>query len=179
MYEKLITTRFLAMFCAAANVRMTKEQGENCRIIAAMCDHECVHDPRHVAYILGTVHHECRFKSIKEIRAKAGTPVWRMQEKYWHAGYYGRGFCQLTWKKNYEKFSPVVGFDLVKNPDAVLRPDIGAMILVYGMKNGSFTANGLTSTNRLSKYFPLNPGNDQWEAARKIVNGTFQADQVV
>ena len=75
-------------------------------------------------------------------------------------------------------FTTNVDSRVLKKSGRRLEHPFGAMFLVYGMKNGSFTANGLTSTNRLSKYFPLKPGNDQWEAARKIVNGTFQAEKV-
>ena len=178
MYEKLITDRLLARFCAAVRVRMYKEQGDNARLIAQTCDKLGVTDARQVAYILGTAHHECRFKAIPEIRAKRGTVVFNFQERYWHTGFYGRGFPQLTWKKNYLKFSPVVGIDLVKNPEAVLSPEIGATILVYGMMHGSFTALKLESKNRLSKYFPPDCGKADWMNARKIVNGTFQADKV-
>jgi hypothetical protein len=48
------------------------------------------------------------------------------------------------------------------------------------MKHGSFTAGRkiLESSNRLSKYFPINSNVAQWVNARKIVNGTFMADRV-
>lgn len=172
MFSHLITNRFLARFCATAKVSMTKAQGDNCRLISAVCDVEGITDPRQVAYVLGTVHHECRFKSIQEMRAKKGTPVWRMQEKYWHTGYYGRGFCQLTWDYNYKKFSPIVGLDLLAHPDEVLKPDVGAVILVVGMRDGLF------SGKSLSRYFSHPPLKSDWEGARKIVNGTFQAEKV-
>lgn len=74
----------------------------------------------------------------------------------------------------------MVGADLVKNPDLALQPGIGAIIIVYGMKHGSFTAGRqrLESTNRLSKYFPTGSDVAQWVNARKIVNGTFMAERV-
>ena len=176
-YATLIDDMFLAQVAANLKMRLTKAQGDAIRLICHECDQNGIVLPNQVAYVLGTVYHECRFKAIKEIRAKPGTTVWKMQEAYWHTGFYGRGFCQLTWEKNYLKFSPVIGIDLVKNPDAVLQPEIAAKILVIGMKRGSFTALKLDSSNRLDKYFPAD-GLQDWLSARKIVNGTFQADKV-
>jgi predicted chitinase len=116
------------------------------------------------------VYHECRFRSIKEIKAKEGTAVWEMQKKYWHTGYYGRGFSQLTWQRNYAKFSPIVGRDLVASPDDALIPDVGAKIIVHGMVTGMFTGKALKG------YFT--DTKTDWLNARRIVNGTFMADKV-
>lgn len=177
MFARLYTTKFVNLIKGALGAKLTKTQVQAIGLLLSEADKNGVTDQNQMAYILGTCWHECRFKSIKEIRAKVGTSVWSMQEKYWHTGYFGRGFSQLTKEANYKKFTLVVGIDLVKNPDAVLIPEIGAKILVYGMVNGSFTALGLSSKNRLSKYFK--PGQPpDWLNARRIVNGTFQADKV-
>ena len=148
-----IDDNWLAALAATLKKKITKEKANNIRLIVSECARQGVTDSRQIAYILGTVSHECDFRSIKEIRAKPGTDIWRMQERYWHTGFYGRGFSQLTWEKNYKKFSPIVGLDLVKNPDRVLAPETGALILVYGMRRGTFVANGLESSTRLDKYF--------------------------
>ena len=66
--------------------------------------------------------------------------------------------------------------DLVKAPDLVLKPEIGAKILVYGMKHGTFVAAGLTSMTNLDKYF--NAEKTDWFNARRIVNGVFMAEMV-
>lgn len=166
----------LADIARALNIRLKKDQGNVVRLILKECNDQGVTDIRHVAYIIATAYHECRFKSIKEIRAKAGTEVWKMQEKYWHTGFYGRGLCQLTHRRNYEKFSEVVGINLVSDPDEVLNPEIGAKILVFGMKHGTFTSMGLYGPKKLSKY--LNATTADWLGTRKIVNGNFQADKV-
>lgn len=171
-----VNDTWLSSVAATLKMRLTRAQGEAIRLIVAECEAQGVTDRRQVAYVLATVYHECRFRAIKEIRAKPGTPVWKMQEAYWHTGYYGRGFCQLTWEKNYRKFSPVVGFDLVKDPDLVLHPEIAAKILVYGMKNGTFVALKLNSSVNLSRFF--NETKTDWVGARRIVNGTFRAEMV-
>lgn len=163
MFRELITDELLAAFCVSFKTTLTRAQGDAWRFIASECDALAIDDPRQVAYILGTVWNECRFKSIREIRAKAGTGVWKLQEKYWHTGYYGRGYSQITWKRNYAKFSPIVGRDLVKHPDDVLMPAVGAKIIVTGMVFGMFTG------KRLSQYFT--PISADWMGARFIVNG--------
>ena len=48
--------------------------------------------------------------------------------------YRGRGFIQLTFKGNYEKFGKITGFDLVNNPDLANDPAIAAEIAVKYMK---------------------------------------------
>ena len=172
MYSQKIDDQFLADFAKVLNIELTVAQVNAIKLILFECDFYGITDARMVAYILGTCYHECRFMSIREIRAMPGTAVWKMQNRYWHTGFFGRGYCQLTWEKNYRKFTPIVGVDLVANPDAALIPKIGATILVYGMYKGMFSGVGLT------KYFPPPPAQPKWLGARRIVNGTFQADLV-
>jgi len=176
MKPEFVNDNWLASLASTLKMTLTKAQGDAVRLIVAECEKQGVTDTRQIAYVLATVYHECRFKSIKEIRAKIGTDVYRMQQKYWQSGYYGRGFSQLTWRKNYQKFSPVVGLDLVKEPDLVLKPEVGAKILVYGMKHGTFVSAGLESKTNLDRYF--NAEKTDWFNARRIVNGVFRAEMV-
>lgn len=81
--------------------------------------------------------------------------------------YYGRGYVQLTWEKNYEAMSKVVGVDLVAIPEAALEPEFAAKILFYGMENGSFTG------HKLSDY--LNDSRTDFVNSRRIINGTDRA----
>jgi predicted chitinase len=50
--------------------------------------------------------------------------------------YRGRGFNQLTGKKNYEKYGNMIGKDLVNNPDLVNDPKIAAEIAVAFFTKG-------------------------------------------
>lgn len=178
MFQKLDHPVFYANLRKLLKTRFDQEQVSNIKTILKTIDEHGITDNNQVAYILGTCWHECFFKCIKEIPSKkVGSQIWRWQQRYFPQGWYGRGFSQLTWKKNYLKFSPVVGIDLVKNPDAVLDAKVGAKILVFGMMNGSFVALGLYSNTKLSKYF-AEGGEPDWIGARKIVNGTFKADEV-
>lgn len=172
MFEKIVTERFLADLARALKGTLNKDQGTAVRLLALEADLAGITDRNKFAYILATCWHECRFKSIPEIRAKPGTQVWKWQNVYWPSGYYGRGFSQLTWRRNYRKFSKIVGVDLVRYPDQALKPEIGAKILVVGMNQGLFSGVGL------SNYFPEKPGVPDWIKARRIVNGNFQAEIV-
>jgi len=177
MFAQLSTDDFFQRLRATLRSPLSTAQRRTVSLLLSEADNHGVTDKNQMAYILATCWHECRFKSIREIRAKPDTQIWRWQNRYWPSGYYGRGFSQLTWLKNYRKFSAVAGVDLVSNPDAALQPEIGAKILVYGMVNGTFVAGGMSSATRLSKFFPPD-GLPDWMGARKIVNGTFQADKV-
>jgi hypothetical protein len=77
--------------------------------------------------------------------------------------YFGRGYVQLTHKRNYQTFSDRMGVDLVQNPELALEPAYAVSILFDGMISGLYTGVGLT------RYFGK---STEWENARRIVNGT-------
>lgn len=156
---------------SVARLPLTEERRTNVLHLFTAIEAAHITDTNQIAYVLATVAHECGFRSIREIRAKKGTTVYRMQQAYWDTGYFGRGFPQLTWKKNYEKFEKLLNQPLVNNPDLVLDPEIGAKILCIGMRDGLFTG------KRLSDYIPTG-GKPDFMNARRIVNGTFMADKV-
>lgn len=162
----------LKAIAASSRTRTTtQEQSDNLATILQECAAQGVTMPEQVAYIVGTAWHEARMRCIPEIRAKPHTVVRRMQDRYWGTGYYGRGFVQLTWWHNYNRFSKILDIDLVSRPDMVLDPAVGAKILVIGMRDGLFTGVGL------GKYFKEGQP-PEWLNARRIVNGVFHADYV-
>ena len=167
----MITDYLLADLARTLKMSLTRKQGDAIRLLVSECETNHITDVRQIAYLLATVWHESRFQPIREIRAKRGTKLYLIQNRYWFTGYMGRGFVQITWKKNYAKFSKLVGVDLVKFPDKALETEIAAKIAVIGMKFGMFT--GVS----LSTYFPEGqPG--QYYNARKIINGTDQAAKI-
>lgn len=129
-------------------------------------------DIRHVAYFLSTIGHETgwRFEPVREGHAKPGTSVYKIQERYWPSGYYGRGLIQLTWEKNYRKFQNLLGIPLVKNPDLALVPSTSYIIASKGMRNGLFTGKDLDDYINNSKTDYLN--------ARQIVNILDKAQEI-
>jgi len=137
-------------------------------------------DSHQIAYILATVKWECGFKNIKEI--------WWEKRNYGKEWFYGRWYVQLTHKSNYKKFTDIIkksglnfkdnnwnlivwkNVDLVKNPDLILQSnDLAAFILVYGMKNGSFTWKSLDNY--------INNQKCDFKNARRIINWTDHADK--
>lgn len=90
-----------------------------------------------------------------------------VRQPYWRAGWFGRGGIQITHLRNYQKLSPIVGVDLVKDPDAALDPVISARIAARGCRLGAFTGKKLSDYDR--------PGGYDHRAARAIVNGDVPA----
>lgn len=105
-------------------------------------------DLRHIAYALATVYHETAgsFQPVEEGyylkgRAKA------FQKTLRYYPYFGRGYVQLTWKKNYQKASSALGIDFIKNPDALLDPENSFQILTRGLFEGWFGSKLTTHIN--------------------------------
>ncbi len=171
MFSEIVTDELLAALAKTLKMKLTRVQGDCIRLIARYADKYGVVDAKQFSYMLATAYHEARFKPIKEIRAQPGTKIYDLQSRYWHTGFYGRGYIQLTWEKNYQKFSDLLKQDFVSNPDLVLVPDNAAKILVHGMVHGSFTG------KKLSDYFKEGKLPD-WLGSRRIVNGTDQAERI-
>lgn len=81
--------------------------------------------------------------------------------------YRGRGYVQITGRRNYAKASEALGVDFVGNPDLALRPDYAARILVLGCSEGWFTG------RKLEDYLP-----GDYVGARRVVNGTDRAEMI-
>jgi predicted chitinase len=76
--------------------------------------------------------------------------------KYWASGYYGRGYIQLTWEKNYEGAGKALQIDLLGEPGLALEPAMAAKIAAWFFK-----------ANNIHKHC-LKGG---WEAVRRAVAG--------
>lgn len=149
---------------------ITQERVDNIPHIINAIEQHSITIPAQIAYILATVAHECSFRCIPEIRAQPGTTVRRMQDRYWPSGYYGRGFCQLTWDYNYRKFEQLLNIPLLAQPEQALLPEVSAQILAIGMRDGLF------SGKKLGDY--ITAEHHDFQRARRVVNGNFQADRV-
>jgi len=144
---------------------------------------------KQIAYMLATIKHETAgtFKPITEYGGKtyfnrydpvlANTQARRNRaikmgntQKGDGYKYRGRGFVQLTWKKNYKKAGDYLGIDLVNHPKLALEQDNATKIMIYGMETGMFT------TRKLSNYI-TNSKADYYNA-RKIINGHDKASTI-
>lgn len=115
------------------------------------------------AYVFATVYHEtgATFHPVRE--APKASENWRkMNFRYYP--HYGRGYAQLTWEKNYDKYSKKLNIDLVNNPDMTMIPEVAWYILVDGFKTGVFTG------KKISDY--INNKEKDYRNARRCINGT-------
>lgn len=142
---------------------------ETIAAIVKECDRQGLTLIDQKAYVLATTHWETNDTFQPVVEAYWLSEEWR-QKNLRYFPFYGRGFVQITWKENYEKFSKIVGEDLVTLPGLALRPNIALFILVYGFKNGSFTG------KRLEEY--VNPSKSDFVGARRCINGTDKAQEI-
>lgn len=134
------------------------------------------------AYVLATAYHESgkaqlingvkvlvRFQPVKETRERSNSPRRANQDRYWLTGFYGRGFPQTTWERNYLKSGQALGLgDLfVKNPDLLLQPKYAYDAMIICMVKGLYTG------KKLSDY--INSKITDYKNARRIINGTDKA----
>ena len=165
------STLLLPVLCQLNGGMLDIEQSSLSLSISNAIDKYDIKDPYHIAYIYATAWHECKMRSVREKRARKGTNLRKLQDRYWHTGYYGRGPAQLTWRPNYERMSRYLkGIDLVTDPDKALERDIGAAILVLGMKYGLFTGKRLSDYTYEDTFDPVE--------ARRIVNGLDKANLI-
>lgn len=130
-------------------------------------------DSRKLAYIFATAHHETgAFKWLHEIWGP--TAAQKRYEGRADLGntqpgdgkrYMGRGFVQLTGRRNYADWSKRTGLDLIAKPDLVTEPAVAARILVEGSMLGTFTG------KKLGDY-------SAFKDMRRVINGTDKADLI-
>lgn len=138
-------------------------------------------DLRWIPYVLATILRECgqEFKPVNEIGLGRSKPYGRPEKfkdpetsiEHNHV-YYGRGYCQLTWLKNYITLGKQLGlgYTLASNPALALDKDIAYDIIIHGMTKGSFTGVGLARFINGEKY--------SYFYARQIINGLDHAQEV-
>lgn len=85
------------------------------------------------------------------------------------ATYAGRGYTQITGRRNYERAEQALGVPLVSQPDLAMRPDIAAQIMRRGMVEGWFTGRSL------GQFLPSAGGFVQ---ARRVINGLDRAELI-
>lgn len=60
--------------------------------------------------------------------------LWATQERYWKAGYFGRGILQLSLEENYRACGEAMGIDLLAHPELALEPATAARIFAWYFK---------------------------------------------
>lgn len=170
--------------------RMTQGQVAGMEAILGRFERRGWGDPRGLAYMLATAHHETagRMQPVRETLAGSDADALAILERAWRGGrlpwvsapywrrdadgrtWLGRGLVQLTHRRNYVAMSRLAGVDLVADPDLALRPDVAVTILFAGMTEGAFTG------HRLKDYF--DGSRADWVGARRIINGLESAEKV-
>lgn len=142
-----------------------------------------------MAYALATAYHETagQMQPVKETvmawhknknpsdaevirrldKAFADGRLGQVKAPYWRDGWFGRGYVQITHRRNYDRIGKAIGVDLVSDPNRALHPNIAARLLIDGMAWGLFTG------KKLSDYLPADYIN-----ARRVVNGTDRAMEI-
>lgn len=142
-------------------------------------------NPLYIAYMLATAYHETArtFVPLEEYgkgrtrtygKIASGSLVSNGAKGYYDFKkypffYYGRGFVQLTWFCNYDKFSKILGIDLLNRPELACDVNVATKIMIYGMLNGTFTG------KKLSSYIKYGLDPSEFVNARRIINGTDKA----
>lgn len=122
----------------------------------------------HAAYMLATTKHETAgtFAPVKEGYWLRNAEAWRKRNLRYYP-WYGRGYVQLTWEKNYKRAGRKLGLDLTTDADAVMEPEVSYKIMLRGMQEGWFTG------KKMSDY--MSGGKKDYQGARRIINGTDKA----
>lgn len=124
-------------------------------------------DANKLGYIDATAFHEAdRFRTMEEYAsgsAYEGRSDLGNTQKGDGVRFKGRGFVQLTGRRNYADWSERLGVDLLANPGLVTDRAIAARILVQGSLLGTFTGKKLGDYIGGSKLDFLN--------ARRVING--------
>ena len=145
---------------------------------------------RDLAYVLATIRWETgeTFQPLRERRARRdrNPELWKLQNRYWPSGFYGRGYVQITWERNYRaagkrlagttlelEAGPLVVAPetFIERPDLVLEPAVAYAIAARGMREGWFTG------KKLSDFLPDGAPPD-YVNARRIINRLDQAERI-
>lgn len=137
----------------------------------------------HIAYSLATMHIETfipktgqRYEPVTEFGGKSyftkydGRKDLGNTDKGDGFKFRGRGYVQITGRKNYSKFARLLNTDLINNPDLALQPDIAFQIMTLGMHKGLFTGKKLTDY--------INLQICDYRNARRIINGQDRAGEI-
>lgn len=125
-----------------------------------------------IAYILASAYWETNYtlRPVAEAFWMTDPDTWLRIHHPEYYPYFGRGFIQLTWKKNYAFYAALLELDLVGEPNLALGFDTALFILLHGLKTGAFTGVAL------SRY--VNSNRKDYYGARRCVNGTDKAAEI-
>lgn len=124
-----------------------------------------------LAYLLATAFWETgrTMKPVEEAYWLRNAAVWRKKNlRYWP--WHGRGYCQLTWEKNYIRAAQKLGIPFDKDPTLALKAEPASKVIVTGMREGWFTGRDLDDFITLK--------HSDFKGARAIINGRDKDDEI-
>lgn len=134
------------------------------------------------AYALATAFHETAATMQPVREAFWLSESWRKTHLAKYYPYYGRGYVQLTWKKNYERADKELnlGGKLVSNLDLAMKAEVSAPIMIKGMEEGWFCASKDGARHNLARHVARSgPSTSaQYQSARRIINGVDKAVKI-
>jgi len=152
---------------------LTQAQVDRLEAILTRLDGKRIELPQ-AAYILGTAYHESdRFRTMEEYASGAayeGRKTLGNTQPGDGTRFKGRGFVQITGRRNYTDWEKRLGVDLVGNPALAARLDHATTILIDGMMLGTFTGKKLPDYVAGAKKDYVN--------ARRVVNGTDRSAMI-
>ena len=147
---------------------------KNLPLVLNQCLRDGVSDKGQIAYVFATAQHESLFGRFMMEIASGSAYEGRLDLGNTVPGdglrFKGRGFVQITGRRNYTQWGRKLGIDFVSNPEKVAVPETAAIILVRGMRDGSFTGLGLSD-------FIVGSRRD-FLGGRRIVNGADRARDI-
>lgn len=166
---KIDIEKFISLYSSTTAIKYTVKSNI-INLLHLISEDTNITDIRYVAYMLATTKHETAFTfaPIEEYGKGKGRPYGKPASN--GKLYYGRGFVQLTWDKNYKTMGDKIGVDLYNHPELALDFKVAYQIMSTGMRLGLFTGVGL------KRY--INDKACDFKNARRIINGTDCADKI-
>ena len=156
--------------------RLSQYQVDGMNVILGEWERRGLTDLRRLAYMLATVKWETAhtMQPIAEYGEGRGYPYGRPDPETGKI-YYGRGFVQLTWRRNYECMGRLLDLELVNNPDLALGLGSATQILFEGMLRAD---SGVGDFTGMAPEDCFNDRTEDWVKARKIINRTDRDDEI-
>jgi Putative peptidoglycan binding domain len=151
-------------------------------LILAECIANSVTDKGKIAYILATAEHESHLGNLmteigdEDYFSHSYDPPSGVAHDLGNINkgdgpkYRGRGFVQITGRRNYADWKDRLGVDLVNQPEMATLPQIAAKVLVIGSIKGTFTGAALGD-------FIAGNTRDFFNA-RQVINGHDRAKDI-
>ncbi|MDB9525079.1 peptidoglycan-binding protein [Oscillatoria sp. CS-180] len=151
-------------------------------LILAECAANQISDRGQIAYILATAEHESHLGNLmteigdESYFTRSYDPPSQVARALGNTElgdgpkYRGRGFVQITGRRNYTDWGQRLNIDLVNRPELAVQPATAAKILVIGSIKGTFTGFALGE-------FVAGKSQD-FVNARRVINGTDRADDI-